>query len=502
MAPIPSPIDPRSTPLSFWTKLAFGAGDLGTAITANLQVFYLLYFFTSVAGLNPGLAGGILLIGKVWDAINDPIVGILSDRTRSSWGRRYPWMLWASLPFGLSFFLMWLVPVEGEWGLFWYYSLMAIIFNTTYTAVNLPYTALTAELTQDYNERTSLNSFRFFFSIGGSILSLILAQVVFAQVRDPALRYPVLGAICAVVSVLPIYWCVWGTKGRTLGVDRGRQNQKRRNPERGNQGQQKQANIPLATDSSMPISQQLRIAFNNRPFLFVIGIYLCSWLGVQVTATVIPYFVIYWMGFAEENMTPVLLAVQGTALVMLFVWSAVSQRVGKKVTYFAGTGLWILAQAGLFFLQPGQTVWLYGLAIVAGCGVSTAYLIPWSMVPDVIDLDELETGQRREGVFYGFMVLLQKLGLALGLFLVGKSLDLAGFVSTSAGEAVSQQPDSALFAIRVAIGPVPTVCLVCGLVLAYFYPINQAMHQDILLKLQERRQSRSIEGPYSDAADS
>lgn len=465
----PSSIGPRSTPLSFSTKLAFGAGDLGTAITTNLQVFYLLYFFTSVAGLNPGLAGGVLLIGKVWDAINDPIVGILSDRTRSPWGRRYPWMLWASVPFGLSFFLMWLVPVEGERGLFWYYSLMAIIFNTAFTAVNLPYTALTAELTQDYHERTSLNSFRFFFSIGGSIFSLILAQMVFARVEDPALRYPVLGGICAVLSVLPIYWCVWGTKERTLGHGRA---------------------IAPAEDS-LPIRDQLRIAFSNRPFLFVIGIYLCSWLGVQVTATVIPYFVIYWMGLSETQMTPVLLGVQGTALVMLFVWSAVSRRFGKKVTYFMGMGLWIVAQAGLFFLKPGQNLLLYVLAVTAGFGVSTAYLIPWSMVPDVIELDELETGQRREGVFYGFMVLLQKLGLALGLFLVGKSLEWAGFISTKAGEAIAQQPDSALFAIRVAIGPIPTICLILGLILAYFYPITEAKHQEVLLKLAERRKHSS-----------
>ena len=466
--PHPDRATSPSAPLSLATKLAVGAGDLGTALTANLQVFYLLYFFTSVAGMNPGRAGVVLLVGKLWDAINDPIVGILSDRTRSPWGRRYPWMLWASLPFGLSFFLMWLVPVENEWGLFWYYCLMAIIFNTAYTAVNLPYTALTAELTQDYNERTSLNSFRFLFSIGGSIFSLILAQIVFAQVEDPALRYPVLGGICAVLSVLPIYWCVWGTKARTLG-----------------------GGVPIVAEESLPIAEQLRVAFSNRPFLFVIGIYLCSWLGVQVTATVIPYFVIYWMGLPEAQMTPVLLGVQGTALVMLFVWSAVSERVGKKATYFMGMGLWILAQAGLFFLQPGQNTLLYILAVTAGFGVSTAYLIPWSMVPDVIEMDELVTGQRREGIFYGFMVLLQKLGLALGLFLVGKSLEVAGFITTTAGEAIPDQPESALLAIRVAIGPVPTVCLILGLILAYFYPITQAMHQETLLKLAERRQAQS-----------
>ena len=175
-------------------------------------------------------------------------------------------------------------------------------------------------------------------------------------------------------------------------------------------------------------------------------------------------------------------------MVMLFVWSAVSRRVGKKAVYYMGMTLWIIAQAGLFLLQPGQSLLLYTFAILAGFGVSTAYLVPWSMIPDVIDLDELNSGQRREGVFYAFMVLLQKIGLALGLFVVGQALEWAGYISSVAGQPPPVQPDSALLAIRLAIGPVPTLCLIGGIVLAYFYPITQSVHQEILLKLHARHQ--------------
>ena len=159
----------------------------------------------------------------------------------------------------------------------------------------------------------------------------------------------------------------------------------------------------------------------------------------------------------------------------------------KKAVYFMGVSLWIIAQAGLFFLQPGQVALMYVLAVMAGFGVSTAYLIPWSMMPDVIELDELNTGQRREGIFYGFMVLLQKFGLALGLFLVGIALDRSGFKETIAGQGIPEQPASALLAIRVAIGPLPTLCLIGGLVLAYFYPITREVHAEILLKLKEKK---------------
>jgi len=124
---------------------------------------------------------------------------------------------------------------------------------------------------------------------------------------------------------------------------------------------------------------------------------------------------------------------------------------------------------------------------MAGVGVSTAYLIPWSMIPDVIELDELQTGERREGVFYSFMVLLQKVGLALGLWLVGQALEKAGFLATIQGQPAPVQPDSALFAIRVAIGPLPTIALIAGMILTYFYPISREVHAEILLRLREKK---------------
>ena len=456
--------------LNFWTKLAYGAGDLGPAICANIQVFFLLYFFTNVAGLSASIAGSILMIGKISDAVNDPIIGVMSDRTVHPWGRRYPWMVFGAIPFGILFFLQWIVPTTNQSFLFWYYVVIAVLFNIAYTIVNLPYAALTPELTQDFHERTSLNSFRFAFSIGGSILSLVIAQLIFSIFKDnPIQQYLVLGIVCAIIAVLPIYWCFFGTRDRAVS----------------NNTKKEEYN-----NTNLSIVEQIRIAFSNRPFLFVIGIYLCSWLGVQLTASILPYFVIYWMQLPEGTFPQVAIAVQGTALIMLFVWSFVSKKVGKKAVYFMGICLWIIAQGGLFFTQPGQVGLMYFLAVIAGFGVSTAYLVPWSMIPDVIDLDELNTGQRREGIFYSFMVFLQKIGLAIGLFLVGVALDIAGFIETIPGETPPTQPDSALLAVRIAIAPLPTIFLIVGLLLAYFYPITREVHNEIFLKLRNDKPNR------------
>ncbi|NET70168.1 MAG: MFS transporter [Sphaerospermopsis sp. SIO1G2] len=461
--------------LNLQTKLAYGAGDFGPAVTANVALFYLLLFFTNVAGIPPGLAGSILMIGKVWDAVNDPIVGLLTDKTTSRrWGRRLPWMFYGAIPFGIFFFLQWIVPQFNSdqsiniWPLFWYYVVIGILSQAFFTIVNLPYTAMTPELTQDYDERTSLNSFRFTFSIGGSISSLIFAQVVFSVITEPQQQYLILAAICTVISVLSLYWCVYGTRDRILAFEAKRSK--------------------LEQSAQTPFWQQIKVAFSNKPFLFVIAIYLFSWLGVQITATVIPYFVIYCMKLKNVDVPTVLIAVQGTALLMLSIWSYLSKKIGKKIVYFLGMSLWIIAASGLFFLQPNQIGLMYFMAIMAGCGVSTAYLIPWSMIPDVIELDQLLTGERREGIFYGFMVLLQKFGLAFGLFLVGNALQTFGFQEVIPGQAAPIQPDSALFAIRIIIGPIPTICLIIGLIFTFFYPITREMHAEIMLKLQQKRE--------------
>ncbi|AUC60295.1 glycoside/pentoside/hexuronide:cation symporter, GPH family [Cyanobacterium sp. HL-69] len=532
----------KTEKLAFTTKLAFGAGDVGTALSANLLIFFLLPFFTNVAGLSPSVAGSILMIGKISDAINDPIIGMSSDRTSTPWGRRIPWMILGAVPFVVFFFLMWVVPNFSDNPrtnsiyLFIYYMVVAIAFHICYTSVNLPYQALTPELTKDYNERTNLNSFRFSFSIGASIFSLILAGIIFdiydGQDQE---KYLILGFISSLIALVALLWCPLQLQER--GKKPLLTRDKRKNlgflliiiatvlaifatlnivnntsPQDIFEGiiflfftimlsamawtfitgkTEEHLLIPEEikdnqSQEQIPFFRQLKIVFSNKPFLFVIGIYLCSWLAVQLTASILLFFVVNWMGLPESAFPQVAIAVQGTALVMLFGWQIVSKKLDKKIVYFLGSAIWIIAQIGLFLIQPGQTALLYFLAILAGFGVSVAYLIPWSMIPDVIDLDELNTGKRREGIFYGFMVLLQKFGLALGLFLVGIALDASGFVRTIPGEAIPTQPSSALLAIRLVVSVLPAIVLVIGVILAYFYPITREYHSQIRLKLDQR----------------
>ncbi|ACK66903.1 sugar (Glycoside-Pentoside-Hexuronide) transporter [Rippkaea orientalis PCC 8801] len=453
--------------LTFKTKFFYGVGELSGSLPSNILIFFYLFFLTNIAGLNPGLAGIMMLLGKVWDAINDPVIGWLSDRTRSPWGRRYPWMLWGAIPLGITSFLFWVVPpTTNQWLLFAYYSIISFFFYLAFTAVLLPYSSLSAELTQDYDERTSLISFRSGFSIGGSIFSLALAQVIFAVISNTLHKYLIVGLICGLLASIMTFVSVWGTYQRYHQVQ--------------------QHNQAISRSSSLSFFQEFRLTLANRPFLYVTGIYLCSWLSLQTIAATLPFFVVDCMKLSDTHFISMSITVQGTALLMMFFWSFLSRRVDKKTIYLMGIPVTIIAILGLFLLQPGQVILMYFLAFLAGIGIATAYIVPWSMLPDVVDLDELNTGDRREGIFFGVVVQLQKIGVAFALFLVGQILDFSGYIRSAEG-VKPIQPESALWAIRIIVGPIPIVILLLGLLCVYFYPITREVHQEILLKLASKQ---------------
>lgn len=457
--------------LSLPVKLAYGAGDFGAGLTSQFLAFFLLIFLTDVAGMRPVVAGSVLAVGKVWDAVNDPLVGMMSDRTNTRWGRRYPWIFLTAIPFGITYALIWIVPsFQQEWMSFWYYVAITTVFQMFFTTTNLPYSTLTAEMTQDYDERTSLTSFRLAFSIVGGLSILIVALALLGPIPDPQQRYLILGVLGGIVSIVTIYWFIFGTYGYM-------------------QQKAKAAGHFLGNTDADELNEsffdQLKVVLNNRPFLFVVGIYLFSWLALQITAAVIPFYGKYVMGMVDGS--PLALIVQGVAIVMMFVCAALSKRIGKRNVYFLGSGVWILVQISLFFLQPGQMGVLFGLCAIAGFGVATAYVVPWSILPDVIELDELNTGRRREGTFYAFMTLLQKIGLALGIYLVGLALEASNF-----DPLLPAQNPPAIQAIRFFAGPVPLVLLICGVVLMFFYPITKEVHAGIMLKLAERKRMEEL----------
>jgi len=459
-------------------RLAYGAGELGPAMAGSTIIFFQLVFLTDVAGMEPGLAGSVLLIARIWDAVNDPLIGWFSDHTRTPWGRRLPWMVASAVPFSGFFLMFWLVPEfagpNAQWHHFVYYLVVAVLFSTFSTALGLPHASLTAELSRDYDERSRLTAYRMGFSLAGSVGGLVAALLVFHILKDApkTIQYAVFGAAVATIGLVSVMLCLVGIWRIVISRDVQRLRRQR---------EDEFAAKPL------PLREQLGLVLANKPFLLVCGIYLCSWLAMQFTATVLPFYTQSWLQLPITTFHLLALTVQTTALCLMPFWGWVSVRTGKKPVYFIGMSLWLLAQAGLMFLQPGATVIIFLMAFVAGFGISVCYLIPNAMLPDVIEYDELRTGRRREGIYYGSCIFLQKTALAFGTFIVGQLLALAGYIPSGPGEATPQQPDSALLIIRLAIGPLPALALIIGMVLTAFYPVTRESHRRVVEELDARR---------------
>ena len=200
-------------PLSRWRKVAYGAGDSGFSLTSTALALLYLFFLVNVVGLDPAAAGIAMGIGRIWDALNDIFIGALSDRTRSRWGRRRPYLLFGAIPFGLTFILMWLVPPTNEQTLLLiYYTAIYILYDTLFTLTNVPYIALTPEIAPTYDGRTSLHSYRMAFSIGFGLIGAVAPLAIVDAIAGPQpsaseLRsaYAAMAVILGFFSIFPIY---------------------------------------------------------------------------------------------------------------------------------------------------------------------------------------------------------------------------------------------------------------------------------------------------------
>jgi GPH family glycoside/pentoside/hexuronide:cation symporter len=420
-------------------------------------MFFQLYFLTDVAGLRPDYAAWAVGIGRLWDAVNDPLFGLISDRIHSRWGRRRVLLLFGAVPLGVSFAMMWLVPPWEPLALTAYYALAFILFDTVFTAVHVGYNALTPEMTPDYDERSSLNGYRMVFSISGTLGAIILATVLGWVLTDARLHFAIVGVSLGLASMLPPLIVFAVTR------------------EAATEG----AAEPLL------VRDALRATLSNRPFWLVMGLYLLSWTTASILAANLVYFANYYLRVPEQANYFVLVA-QGAAIAFIPLWVWVARRLDKRRAFMLGTVSWIVVLLGIFVLQPDQVGLAYLLAALSGSGIATAYVLPWSMVPDIIEYDELNTGQRREGSYYAFASFFQKLATGAALWAMGQALAVTGYLTPASGEPLPAQPVEAVQAIRLFMGPVPVVLLALAILFAWRYPISRERHRALRDQLAER----------------
>ena len=446
--------------LSVKTKLLFSSGDLSTSLTLAVQTFFQLYFLTDVARLPPATVAWILGITRLWDAVNDPLVGLISERIKSRFGRRRVLLIWGSLPLGVAFALCWLVPPFSQLGLAIYYTLIIIAFDTTFTIVHVGYNALTPSMTHDYDERSSLNGYRMVYSLGGTLAAVIFATVLANWTADETIRFAVIGITLGLIAMIPP-WIVFI-------VARG-------------------ADEPNRT-SQMPFRDALRNTLTNRAFVMLICLYLACWTATCVISATLIYFASYYLNIPDQANYFVLIAVASAVLfVPLCVWLA--QRWDKPKAFMAGIGFWCLVLIGFFALPKTAVIVAYICAFLCGPGIATAAVVPWSMLPDVIEQEQQRTGERRESTYYAFISFFQKLGTGLALWGIGMALSASGYVTPTAAEQFPAQPASALYTIRLVIGPGTIALLLLSLPFAWRYPITRDSHNHIVKELGNSQRS-------------
>ena len=439
------------------TKLLFSTGDLSTSIPLAILMFFQLYFLTDVAGLRPDYAAWAIGASRLWDAVNDPLFGLMSDRIRTRWGRRRVLLLFGSVPLGFSFMLMWIVPPFGQLGLAFYYALTFILFDTAFTIVHVGYNSLTPEMTSDYDERSSLNGYRMVFSISGTLGAIILATVLGWSITDTRFLYMLLGVSLGIVSIIPPL-IVFSITREKPGDE-----------------------LP----PSLPFMESLKQTLGNQPFRMVMGLYLLSWTTASILAAVLVYYANYYLQVPGQA-NYFVLAAQGSAILFIPLIVNISHRLDKRKAFIFGSLTWVVVLMGISILSSEQLILAYVLAALAGFGIATAYVVPWSMIPDIVEYDEIRSGQRREGSYYAFASFFQKLATAAALWGMGQALAFTGYITPPLSGPLPAQPQEAINAIRIFIGPIPAILLFLAVLFAWKYPITRESHQATLQELAER----------------
>ena len=445
-----------SEKLSQRTKYLYGVGDLGFSLTSTIIGAYFAIFLTDVVGISPSIAAAAIFIGRTWDYFNDPFFGHLTDRTRTRWGRRRPFLLFGTIPFALVFILMWYrPPFESDLALAIYYAFVFVLYDAAATLVYMPYFALTPELTSDYDERTSITSIRAFFSIIGSLIAFTIPLMMvggFSPEHAPQVLQ--MGIIFAAISAVPLLVVFFGIRERKEYME------------------QKQPSL----------RQSLGASWKNKPFIFGLVIYLFTWVSVDLLQAILLFFIKYVVQM-EDKSDLIMATIFIVAMVALPAWNWASRRWNKRKAYIIGIAFWAVVQLFLGSLAPATPLpWILVLCVLAGIGVSAAHVLPWAMIPDAIEWGEWHTGERHEGMFYSLITLAQKIASSAAVPLALLVLDATGYQPTLAA-----QPASAIQGIRMVIGPIPAVLLCLGILFALLYPLGRERYTQIAADLAERR---------------
>ncbi len=438
--------------LSRKTLVGYGSSMIGLNGMSTMISVHLLFFYTDLVLVASTVVGVVMAIAQVWDALTDPILGYISDHTRWKWGRRRPYILLGSVPAALFFFILFSPPAAlSADGASVFFAVAFILFFTFRTVWETPYFALAPELTLDYDERTRLSAYQQVFATVGDILGtmapVILVGIFSTQRKD----YSFLGLLVAILAVGSAISTYLGT---------------RENP-------------ALSKKSRLPLKQSLLTTLRNRPYRILVLTSTCTSISNFTTIAVVRYLIKYWLH--REYMEKYFFAAFFVGVfISIPLWIRITNRIGKKAAYIVTMLVYCVLLWLILIVNPDDYL-IFGLAmVVAGAFNIALWLIPGSIVPDIIEWDQLEVGERREGAFYGIWTLIRKGAVGGAFIIIGFLLDYVGYLPNA------EQTDRALLGIKLLFGPIPSVLLIIGVIIFLKFPITKEVHQEILRKIEGR----------------
>lgn len=440
--------------LSFKEKVGYGLGDFAANIVFQTVMIFLMYYYTDIFGIPVAAVGTLFLISRIWDAINDPMMGAVADRTKSKYGRFRPWIKWTAFPFGILAVLMFTTPDFSVSGKIIYAYITYILMMMIYTANNIPYGALSGVMTSDSVERTSLNSYRFVLGQSAALMvqGLTLPLIAFLGAGDKALGYQLTMAIFAVIAIGMFYITFYTTKERI---------------------------IPVETEST-PLKKDLKDLMHNRPWMILFFMGLVTFIFLSLRIAVGLYYFKYYVG--DESLFS-MFAVLGTLglIAGIPLSKPLTKKFGKRNTYIASNVLSGIAVILLFLPSPDQYIYAYIISACVGFLNGPGVPILWAMYADTADYAEWKFGSRATGIVFSAATFGQKFGWGIGGALTGWLLAIFSYVPNM------EQSANALLGIKLMLSVIPGVLMILSVGLLFFYNLTEPFMEKVQAELSARR---------------
>ncbi|MDZ7369609.1 MAG: MFS transporter [candidate division KSB1 bacterium] len=461
--------------LTLKEKIAYGFGDLASVLYWQTFMLYFTFFYTDVFLISANAAATLFLVSRIWDGINDPIMGMIADRTNTRWGKFRPYLLWLCVPFAVMGVLTFTVPPFGYTGKLIYAFLTFNGIMMLYTAINIPYTALLGVISPDSVDRTSVSSIKFLFAFSaGIIVSATLLPMVkaFGGGDDPA--HQAIGwqrafMVYGVAAIIFFLIAFAGTRERVQP--------------------------PKSQKSS--IKQDLYELVTNVPWLILLATTLTFILFVAVRSSVTTHYFKYVVG--ERTIELPLLGGKAygfEAIVSAFntvgqIFSLIgvlgvswfAKKVGKKRAFLILFVIAILSTAGFYFVKPEKLGWIFLLQITGSASGGPLSVLLWAMYADTADYGEWKRGRRATGLVFSASTMSQKIGWALGAFVALKLMASVGFTPNQ------EQSVSSVQGLRLLFSLIPAGLGIISFLLMILYPLSDDKVEQITAELGGRRQS-------------